>query len=335
MPPGARSAASAATPERLGLALQRRSSLLADPSITALRVLNGAADGIDGLVIEKLGDVLVAQVHEGRIAVDEAAVRELCSAAMQRLRATAVYRKVFPKDRSTPRPDLEQQHSDPSPWIGRRVDAEFAVLERGIKLLVRPYDGYSTGIFLEHRDNRARVRGLASGRRVLNAFAYTCGFSVAAALGGAAATVSVDLSVKSLEWGRRNFATNGQALDGHFFIASDVFDYYRRAARQGRTFDLVTLDPPSFSRTRRPRRAFAIVEDLDRLIDGVLPLLVPGGYLLLCSNHRRLSRRALENAVTHAAERARRRAALVEAPPLPGDFAGDPDFAKSVLFRAT
>jgi len=109
---------------------------------------------------------------------------------------------------------------------------EYAVLENGIRFLVRPHDGHSTGLFLEHRDNRKRVRRLAAGRNMLNAFAYTCGFSVAAALGGAAGTVSVDVSKKYLEWGKCNFAANELNLADHRFICSDIFDYYRRARRR-------------------------------------------------------------------------------------------------------
>src|SRR5436190_23538728 len=132
---------------------------------------------------------------------------------------TAVYRKVFPRDRNARRTELVPLHHDSTPWIGAPAAAEFAVMENRMRFLVRPFDGYSTGLFLEHRDNRSRIREMSVGKRVLNLSAYTCGFSVAAALGGGA-TTSVDVAVKFLEWGKRNFDENGVLLDGHTFICS-------------------------------------------------------------------------------------------------------------------
>jgi 23S rRNA (cytosine1962-C5)-methyltransferase len=308
-----------------------RADILADPHTNACRVFNGAADGIDGLVIEKLGDVLVAQLHEGCLRLAEPQVRNLCASARRRLGARAVYRKIFVRDRSAAEGTVARLHSDRTPWLGETVEAEFPVLENGIRFLVRPYDGYSVGLFLEQRDNRRRVRALAKGRAVLNAFAYTCGFSVAAALGGAAATVNVDVSKKHLEWGRRNFAANGLEPGSHLFTCSDVFDYYRRAKRQSRLFGLIILDPPTFARTRRPRRVFTLPEDLERLVAGAVELLGPGGYLLLAVNHRGTSRQRLERAVSLAA--ARRRSAIVDRPGLPADFRGARGYAKSVLAR--
>lgn len=316
---------------RLEAALDARARLLADPQTTVCRVLNGAADGFDGLVIEKLGDVLVAQLHEGRLALPVSAARQLCERIRRQLNARAVYAKFFGRDRAAAARDTDARQRDPVPWLGEPVEAELAVLENGIRFLVRPYEGYSVGLFLEHRANRPRVRRLAAGRRVLNAFAYTGGFSVAAALGGAAGTVSIDVSKRFLEWGKRNFAANGLDPDSHTFICSDIFDYYRRARRQRRRFDLIILDPPTFARLRRPKRTFAIAEDLDRLVAGAVELLDPDGHLLLATNHRGTPRRRLERSVAEAC--ASRGWEVIERPRLPADFRGDPDYAKSVLVR--
>jgi 23S rRNA (cytosine1962-C5)-methyltransferase len=335
-PPSARAAAHPFPPlaaDRLEAALAVRTHLLNDPRTTAGRLFNGAADGIDGLVIEKLGDVLIVQLHEQRLALDENSAREVCVRAVERLQARAAYRKVFPKDRSAELTGRARFHTDPTPWIGTPVEPEFAVAEGGVRFLVRPYDGYSTGLFLEHRANRQRVRTLAAGRRVLNAFAYTCGFTVVAALGQAVETVSVDISRRFLEWGKRNLSANSLPLAGHAFICSDIFDYYRRAQRQGRGFDLIILDPPTFARAKKPRRAFTVTEDLDRLVLGAVKLLAAGGYLLLCTNHRATPHRRLEQAVAAAAAGLGRRPELAERPELPEDFRGDPDYAKSILVR--
>jgi len=317
--------------ERCERALALREPLLRDPHTSACRIVNGAADGLDGLVIEKLGDVLIAQLHAGRLRLDEAAARAICAHAARRLHSRAVFRKRFLRDRSGAAAAVAGDQADPDPWVGQAVAAELPVLENGMTLLVRPYDGYATGLYLEHRDTRRRVRELAAGRAVLNTFAYTCAFSVAAALGGAACTVSVDLSRKHLEWGQRNFAANGLSIERHMFICSDVFDYYRRAQRQRRRFDLVVLDPPTFSRMRRPSRVFSITQDLERLVAGAVALLNPAGYLLLATNHRGTSQRRLLRAIEAGA--AERTLEWVERCRLPLDFAGEPAYAKALLTR--
>jgi 23S rRNA (cytosine1962-C5)-methyltransferase len=317
--------------ECLERALADRRILLADPDTNTCRIFNGAADGVAGLVIEKFSDVLVMQHHEGHLRLSEVETRNLCARAQKRLGARAVYRKVFGQDRSKALADLSRLHTDPMPWLGEPVEAEIPVLENGIRFLIRPYDGYSVGLFLEHRDNRRRLRELAAGRTVLNAFAYACAFSVATVLGKAAATTNVDVSKRCLEWGKRNFAANRLDLAAHKFICSDIFDYYRRAERQRHRFDLIILDPPIFGRARRPRRTFVLTEDLNALSAGAVKLLNPGGYLLLAVNHRGTSRKRLEKAIISAA--GARPIRTIDRPRLPVDFAGDRSYAKAVLAR--
>jgi 23S rRNA (cytosine1962-C5)-methyltransferase len=316
---------------RFSAALERRAALLADPQTNVARLCNGATDGLAGLVVERLGEVLVAQLHEGRLALTEDTVQMLCASARQSTFARAVYRKQFPKDRSAALARLAQLHADPQPWLGEPVPAEIPVREHGVTFLVRPYDGYATGLFLDHRTQRVCARELAAGRRVLNAFAYTCGFAVAATLGGAATTVNVDVSKKYLEWGKRNLAANGIDLAAHRFLAADIFDYYRRALRQQHRFDYIILDPPSFGRAKRPQRTFSITADLERLVAGALALLQSGGYLQVSVNHGPTSVARLEQ-VARAACGAAGRPCRVLAPPVPpADFRGDAEAAKVIL----
>ncbi len=316
---------------QLDAALDRRAAWLGAPNTNAVRLFDGAADGIDGLVIEQYGDVLVVQTQAGRLVLSDDAVCELCRLAMQRVGARAVYRKSFPKDRSSLHAALEHAHRNPRPWLGEPAPAEIEVQEAGARFLVRPYDGYATGLYLAHRTARQFVRANCAGRRVLNTFAYTCGFTVAAALGGAASTVSVDVSKKSLEWGKRNLAANGIALDDHRFICSDVFDYYRRALRQGHRFDWIILDPPTFARARHARDTFSVAADLPRLVEGALDLLDRGGVLFLSVNYHGLTEQRLERVVRDAALAGRRACELMIPPLVPADFQGDLDFAKTVV----
>ncbi len=312
-------------------AVQARQPLIAGGFTDALRLFHGPADGIDGLVIERLGPALVVQCLEGRLRLLESDVRAAVEGLHLRLGTDAAYRKVFVADRAAVPENIARELRDPQPWIGRPVEPEYAIREHGLRFLVRPYDGFSTGLFLEHRDSRRRVRELADGRRVLNLFSYTCGFSVAAAAGGATATASVDLSKKHLEWGKRNFAINGLALEGHRFYCCDVFEFFRRARRQRLRFDLAVLDPPTFSRTRRPARTFSVERQLPDLLGGVIDLLEPGGTLLLATNCRRLGLPAMEQAIAEAA--GSRGIDHLENLPLPPDFAGDPDYARMLLVR--
>ena len=324
-------------------ALARRSEMLAREDLTACRLFHGAADGLAGFVLERFGDVLVAQLHTARTEdeshrrpsggmrqVAESVAKGLAGAFMSRLGARAVYRKLFVRDRAREGREVDALHHDAKPWIGEPVESAVTIVENGLGFVVRPYDGFSVGLFLENRDNRRRVRELAAGRRVLNTFAYTCGFSVAAAAGGAVRTDSVDLHKRYLEWGRENFAANGIDLAENWFFASDTLDFYRRARRQGRRYDLIILDPPTFSRTRRPARTFVLEEQLEALCQGALELLDPGGILLVSINDRGISAERLEEAACGGASR---RTRVLERPQLPPDFPGDPDYAKSILVQ--
>jgi 23S rRNA (cytosine1962-C5)-methyltransferase len=141
----------------------------------------------------------------------------------------------------------------------------------------------------------------------------------------------VDLHKRYLEWGKRNLAANAVDLAVQRFFLSDTLEFYQRARRQNRCYDLIILDPPTFSRTRRPARTFVLQEQLDALLAGAVQLLDPGGLLFLSTNDRGISRSRLEQAVQQAA--GRRTCTILERPALPLDFAGDPDYAKAVLVK--
>ncbi len=312
-------------------ALARRRELLDLPDHDTVRLFHGEPDGLAGLVIERFGDVLIVQLHEGRLKAPAGDVQQIASCFMQRIGAKAVYRKHHVRDRATPDPTIEREHHDATPWLGTSVNEEVDARESGITYRIRPYDGYSVGLFLDHRENRRRVRAMAPGRRVLNLFSYTCGFSLAAAVGGAASVSSVDLSKRYLEWGKRNFTANGLPLDGHWFFCSDALDFFKRAARQGRRYDLIVIDPPTFGRSGKGGKVFVLDELLERLGAGAVSLLDPGGHLLLACNHRRLNHDDLEGALQAGA--ASRKVHVLERPPLPADFPGDLDYAKTIIAR--
>lgn len=316
---------------RLDAALARRKDRLNDPAIEALRLFHGRADGVDNLVVEKWGSILIVQLHEALPGPTPDELRPVMQQWRERFGAKAVYLKQFVRDRGGAEKEVVASHRDSTPWIGAAVAEEIAVRERELTFLIRPYDGFSVGLFLEHRDNRRRIAELARDKRVLNAFAYTCGFSVAAVHGGAASVASVDLSKRYLEWGKRNFAANTLDMDSHRFYCSDYYEFLKRARRQGLRFDLAILDPPTFSRRRRPAAVFELRVELPRLVSETIERLDPGGILFLASNDRQLRLETLEATIRKASPH--RRGIVTARPALPPDFAGDPEYAKALLAR--
>jgi 23S rRNA (cytosine1962-C5)-methyltransferase len=169
--------------------------------------------------------------------------------------------------------------------LGPAIAAEIEVRENGLRFGVDLLRGQKGGLFLDQRENRALVRTLARGRRVLNLFGYTGGFSVYAAAGGARATVTVDVAAPAIAAARRNFERNRLATGDDRFVAADAFAFLEKAARDGARFDLVISDPPSFAPNRRALAAgLRAYRRLHRLCASVT---APGGTLCAasCSSH--------------------------------------------------
>jgi 23S rRNA (cytosine1962-C5)-methyltransferase len=194
---------------------------------------------------------------------------------------------------------------------------ETEVTEAGARYGLDFAGGYSAGLFIDQRGNRARLRAWRP-RRLLNTFAYTCSFSVVAALAGAE-TLSVDLSRRSLTRGEENFARNG--LDpkaGHRFMADDVLAVLPRLARRGEKFDAIVLDPPTFSRNQSGA-AFQVQRDFGKLVALALEVAAPGARVLLSVNHSAMRVADLEWAARHELKLAGRTGRFLPAEPLP-DF---------------
>jgi 23S rRNA (cytosine1962-C5)-methyltransferase len=175
------------------------------------------------------------------------------------------------------------------------------VRERGVRFRVEPAGGYSTGFFPDQRGNRAWVSELGA-RRTLNLFAYTCSFSVCAALAGGV-TTSVDVSRRALARGREDFELNGiDAAAGHRFVAEDAATYVARLGRRGESFDLIVLDPPTFGRAGA--RTFRLAHDLGAVVDGCLGVLARGGRMLVSCNAQGWTEARLRSVVEDALKKA-------------------------------
>ncbi|MEO6053708.1 MAG: class I SAM-dependent methyltransferase, partial [Chthoniobacterales bacterium] len=166
------------------------------------------------------------------------------------------------------------------------------VTENGLKFEIDFEAGYSTGLFMDQRTNRQKLRQLRP-QKLLNCFAYTCAFSVAAAQEGAS-TLSIDLSKRALERGKRNLELNGLELTHHRFITDDVFKVLPRLEKREEKFDAIILDPPTFSRSPKTG-VFKVEKDFVKLIDMAINCSAKGASILLSTNSTRISRAELES----------------------------------------
>src|SRR5690606_16615180 len=178
------------------------------------------------------------------------------------------------------------------PFLVAQVPEHFAIDEHGMKLGIELHDGLSTGLFVDMREARHKVRQLVQEQRavrMLNLFCYTCSFSVAAALAGAH-TTSVDLSGRALSRGRSNFELNDLDSAQHRFFKEDALKYLSKAIRRGDQYDFIVLDPPSFATVGKA--TFSVKEHYLSAARDCFALLAPGGRLLCVTNHLKTSPRA-------------------------------------------
>ena len=227
---------------------------------------------------------------------------------------------------------LEQgEKSAPELVEGEAPEMPFLVSESGVNFEIDLTAGYSQGIFLDQRLNRRRVGELvraAGGGRMLNTFAYTCGFSAVAAAAGAV-TTSIDLSGNYLEWGKRNLVANGCDPGAHYFVRGDVLDWLRQFAKKGRKFDGIVLDPPTFSRVKRGKGVFRVEKDYAALVELAAKVCGDGGWILCCTNHRGLEPWRFESMVVSGLRQAGREAPGLEPVGMPPEFSGE-QYLKSI-----
>jgi 23S rRNA (cytosine1962-C5)-methyltransferase len=231
--------------------------------------------------------------------------------------------------------------ASPQPISGEPAPPDWTVVENGIKYEIRFGEGYSVGIFLDQRDNRLKLLNnyvapdfaLPNKGEVLNSFAYTCAFSVAAAKSGHR-TTSLDLSRSYLEWGKKNFQLNGIDLTQHDFIYGDAFDWFRRLGKQNRLFDVVLLDPPTFSRSKEG--TFQAEKDYGKLVSAALPLVKRNGVLFASTNAAKLKPEDFLKSISQATAKAGRRILQQHYAPQPPDFPinrDQPGYLKTAWFR--
>lgn len=285
----------------LARALDRRRALIERRQTQAFRIFCGGAGEFEGVFVDVYADGAVLIVYEGASprGFDPSAAAGIVLEVLHPIGVRAVYVKTFARDRSRMGGDVPSGAIDAIPAAGERLPEALLIREAEWTVEVRLYDGLSTGLFLDQRKNRVFVSQWAARRAgetrakpaVLNTFAYTCAFSVAAAVGGAI-TTSVDVSARYLDWGKRNFAHNRIDADEHRFARMDTFDFFTYAARKGLRYDLVILDPPSFASGSKSKkiRPWSSVKDYARLVHQAAGLLKPRGMILASTNTHELCR---------------------------------------------
>jgi 23S rRNA (cytosine1962-C5)-methyltransferase len=299
---------------RLRAAIDLRFSLGRSSDTTAFRLLHGEGDGIDGLAIDVYGEHFIVHFFsEESLRNRESILDEIFA-----LGPRGIYIKVHPKQSNTLVDPRGSELAPPQPVRGEPADDPLWIEERGLSFRVALGDGLKTGIFLDQRDNRRRVRELSSDKRVLNLFAYTCGFTVAAAAGGARQTVSVDASEGVLAWGAENLERNGLASNAHAFVDADALTWLKIAAKRGERYDLVVLDPPSYATTKTSR--FSAESDWPDLAARALSVVAPGGRMLACTNHRGITSARFRRFLHEAGRLAGRRFSQMKDLAPPEDF---------------
>ena len=301
----------------------RRATLPA--GLTAYRIVNGEGDRLPGVVADRYGDFVVCQFLT-------AGAARLAPAVVEALQATLSPAGIYERSEGGVRAE-EGIAGARGVLAGAEPPPRIVVDEDGARFLVDVLHGQKTGFFLDQREGRARVRALAEGRRVLNTFAYTGGFAIAAGLGGARQVVSVESSRPALELADAAWAENKLDPASAEFIQADVFEYLHGTRER---FDLVVLDPPPFVRRRR---------DVDAGLRGYRDVnlqafrhLAPGGWLFTSSCSQHLSRTAFREVVAAAAADAGRQPVIVAELGHPPDHpvaAAHPEgeYLKSLLLR--
>jgi len=268
------------------LAVERRAILAGDEATDIYRLVNAAGDGLPGVTVDRYAAALILSLYQDTApAIERMLVETLVEAAGE---GYSVYLKRRPRTAATLSDTTAALAAPPTPAYGPRI-AQLTAKEKELHYIIRPTDGLSVGLFADMRETRARVQGWARGRTVLNCFAYTCGFGVAASVGGATHVVNLDLSRRYLEWGQENYAANGLSVAERDFIFGDVLDWFHRFDKRGERFDMVILDPPSFSTAKGS--SFSAAHDYGKLAELAARIITPGGTLLACTNHSGINRR--------------------------------------------
>jgi 23S rRNA (cytosine1962-C5)-methyltransferase len=315
-----------------------RTVLIEAEETNAFRMIHGASDGWPRWYVERVGNFLLSQ-SEAPLTKQQ---QDWIAGKGGEIRG--VYHKILSRHVR----GASASEASPQLVFGEPAPERFTIRENGIQFELSFNEGYSVGLFLDQRDNRRRLltshvaaefplphtQHATRNTELLNVFAYTCAFSVCAAKAGVR-TTSLDLSKKYLEWGRRNFTLNSLDPAEHDFIFGDAFDWMRRLAKKGRAFDVIVLDPPTFSQSKE-RGVFRVEKNYGELVSAALPLLKPEGVLLASTNAADWPPEKFLPTVESSVRAAKRKILQQHYAPQPPDFPvsrAEPAYLKTVWVR--
>ncbi len=254
--------------QNLERAFSLRSSLFQSQQTNAYRLINAEGDCLPGLIVDKYGEVLVMQISTLGMEKLRDFILELL---VRQFKPLGIFEKSLLPSRK------EEKLMDRQELLYGTIPDEIEIAENALRFLVSVKEGQKTGFFLDHREMRQLIKSLSSGKRVLNCFAYTGGFSVYAASGGAKRVDSVDISQGAMAMAKRNMELNEFNAEANFIVA-DVFDFLRKDALD---YEVVILDPPAFAKRQKDVvPACRGYKDINRLAMQKMP---PKTFLLTCS----------------------------------------------------
>ncbi len=296
----------------------RRHLLLEDTN--CYRLVNAEGDGLPGITVDQYADYLILQLYTPAW---EPYLPLIVDALAVVYQPVGVYLKYRPQQ--TRKLEAQNKSQQTNRLLrGTAAPVPLQVSENGLCFLINLHSGLHTGLFFDQRNNRREVMRRVSGLRVLNLFAFTGAFSVAAAVAGAQQVTSIDVSEKYLKIAHDNFVCNQLLPQQHRFICGDVFVELSRLSASHQQYDCILFDPPSFSTTKKSR--FSTQGGTSDLVAAVLPLLSPGGLMISASNHQKISMDDYLKEIRRGALTAGATLQTIHTAGQPEDFPCDPSF---------
>ena len=308
-------------------AIEKRKAFFENEDTTAFRVFNGEGDGIGGVTIDYFDGYYVINWYSKGI-------YQFKEEIIQSITSQFPFKGIYQKKRF----DVDGKYVEEDDFVtGERGQFPLIVKENGIHFAVYLNEGAMVGVFLDQRDVRKAIRDrYAEGKTVLNTFSYTGAFSVAAALGGATKTTSVDLANRSKSKTIEQFTMNGIDYEAQDIIVEDVFHYFKYAVKKNLTFDLVILDPPSFARSKKV--TFSAAKDYTNLLKQAITITEDHGVIVASTNSAAFDMKKFKGFIKTAFQECNEKYEILEEYSLPEDFRTikefpEGDYLKVVFIR--
>ena len=308
-------------------AIEKRKAFFENEDTTAFRVFNGEGDGIGGVTIDYFDGYYVINWYSKGI-------YQFKEEIIQSITSQFPFKGIYQKKRF----DVDGKYVEEDDFVtGEQGQFPLIVKENGIHFAVYLNEGAMVGVFLDQRDVRKAIRDhYAEGKTVLNTFSYTGAFSVAAALGGATKTTSVDLANRSKSKTIEQFSMNGIDYEAQDIIVEDVFHYFKYAVKKNLKFDLVILDPPSFARSKKV--TFSAAKDYTNLLKQAITITEDHGVIVASTNSAAFDMKKFKGFIKTAFQECNEKYEILEEYSLPEDFRTikefpEGDYLKVVFIR--